>query len=337
MFGLSLVIQCVLAIALFDVQIARAADALPSWKDSATKNSIVSFVERVTTPQGRDFVHPSKRIAVFDNDGTLWAEQPLYFQFVYAIDAIKVLAPQHPQWHNMPAFKAVLSNDQQALAALNDKDIVELLTVSHAGMTTDQFAGTVGSWIRHARHPRFDRKYSQLVYQPMLELLVYLRASGFKTYIVSGGGADFIRVVGEQLYGIPPEQIIGSSGVTKLETNDRGRPVLVKLPQIEFVDDGPGKPSGIHRFIGRRPIFAFGNSDGDLEMLQWTAAGDTANFVGLVHHTDAKREYAYDRESRVGRLDRALEEAKRRQWTIVDMKAEWLDIFPPSRDGVSAR
>jgi phosphoglycolate phosphatase-like HAD superfamily hydrolase len=331
MLRYSLLIECVLAIALLHAEDARSADALPSWNESATKNAIVTFVDRVRT-QGVDFVDPAKRIAVFDNDGTLWPEQPVYFQFAYAIDTIKVLAPQHPQWHNTSPFNVVLAKDQQALAALGEKDILELLTASHAGMTTDQFAGSVRSWMRYARHPRYDRKYSQLVYQPMLELLAYLRANGFKTYIVSGGGVDFIRVISEELYGVPPEQVIGSSGATKFELNERGTPVLVKQTQIEFVNDGAGKPSGIHRFIGRRPIFAFGNSDGDLEMLQWTAAGETASFVGLVHHTDAKREYAYDRESRIGQLDRALKEAERRQWTVVDMKAEWRIVFPPSQD-----
>jgi haloacid dehalogenase-like hydrolase len=242
-----------------------------------------------------------------------------------------VLAPQHPEWQNMPGFKAVLAGDLKALESADQKTLVELITVSHVGMTTDEFAGAVGSWINHARHPRFERKYTQLVYQPMLELLVYLRANSFKTFIVSGGGAEFMRVFAERAYGIPPEQVIGSSGATKFQVTATGQPVLVKQAQIEFVDDGPGKPSGINRVIGRRPIFAFGNSDGDLEMLEWTAGGIGAKFVGLVHHTDQEREYAYDRESRIGRLDKALDAAKSRRWTIVDMKRDWGEIFPPAR------
>jgi hypothetical protein len=261
----------------------------------------------------------------------------MYFQFAYAVDTIKALAPQHPQWHNTTPFNVVLGNDTQKMAALDEKAILELVTVSHAGMTTDAFAGSVRSWMRHARHPRFERRYSELVYQPMLELLAYLRANGFKIFIVSGGGADFIREFSEQLYRIPPEQVIGSLGVTKFEISPTGQPVLVKQAKIQFVDDGPGKPSGIHQTIGRRPIFAFGNSDGDLEMLQWTAAGETATFAGLVHHTDAKREYAYDRDSRVGKLDRALDEANRRQWTIVDMKTAWKVVFPAPRNDAAAR
>jgi phosphoglycolate phosphatase-like HAD superfamily hydrolase len=319
----------VVFIALLHCGAVRSADALPSWHEGATKTAILSFVDRVTRTHSRDFVQPAERIAVFDNDGTLWAEQPMYFQFAYALDIVKVLAPQHPQWHNMHPFNAVLGKDEQALATLDEKDILELLTVSHAGMTTDAFSGSVRSWLRHARHPHFDRRYSELVYQPMLELLTYLRAHGFKTFIVSGGGVDFIRVFAEELYGIPPEQVIGSTGITKFQLSDRDKPVLVKQAQIDFVNDGAGKPSGIHRFIGRRPIFGFGNSDGDLEMLQWTAAGNGLTFVGLIHHTDAKREYAYDRDSHVGRLDRALSEAKRRQWTVVDMKREWRAVFRP--------
>jgi phosphoglycolate phosphatase-like HAD superfamily hydrolase len=306
------------------------ADELPSWRDGPSRKAILEFVSRVTQNGGRDYVEPAKRIAVFDNDGTLWAEQPIYFQFVFAIDSIKSLAPQHPEWHNTQPFKAVLEGDRAALDKMDEKQLVELIAVSHAGMTTDAFAGTVGSWLKHARHPRYKRRYSDLVYQPMLELLRFLRANGFKTFIVSGGGTEFMRVFAEQAYGIPPEQVIGSSGTTRFQMNERGRPVLVKEAKIEFVDDGPGKPSGIQRFIGRRPIVAFGNSDGDQQMLEWTADGEGLKLVGLVRHTDEEREYAYDRQSRVGRLDKALDEARKRGWTIVDMKDEWVTVFPSS-------
>jgi phosphoglycolate phosphatase-like HAD superfamily hydrolase len=313
---------------LLATALARAADALPSWNEGAAKSAIVGFVERVTRQNGNEYVAPAKRIAVFDNDGTLWVEQPVYFQLAFALDSIKVLAPQHPEWHQTAPFKAVLQGDVKALEASGEKGLMELITVSHAGMTTDAFAGSVRSWLQHARHPRYQRKYSDLAYQPMLELLAYLRENGFKTFIVSGGGVDFMRVFAEDVYGIPPEQVVGSSGTTKFQINAMGRPELVKEARVEFVDDGPGKPSGIQRFIGRRPIFAFGNSDGDLQMLQWTAAGGPLTFVGIVHHTDAKREYAYDRPSKIGQLDQALDEARKRAWTVVDMKQDWRTIFP---------
>ncbi len=326
----------VLFLALPPCTTAQTTDALPSWNDGPAKTAIITFVDRVTRAQSRDFVAPDKRIAVFDNDGTLWAEQPLYFQLAYANDVIKVLAPQHPEWHDTHPFAAVLDGKEQALAALSERDIVQLLTVSHAGTTTDAFAANVRSWLETARHPRFERRYDQLVYQPMLELLAYLRAHGFKTFIVSGGGVDFIRAFADKVYGVPPEQIVGSSGTTRFEISPAGTPTLVKQANVDFVDDGPGKPSGIHRFIGRRPIFAFGNSDGDLQMLQWTAGGGDVTFIGLVHHTDAKREYAYDRNARVGRLDKALDEAKRHDWTVVDMKTDWRTVFPPSRSDAPA-
>jgi phosphoglycolate phosphatase-like HAD superfamily hydrolase len=302
---------------------------LPSWNDGAARQAIIAFVDRVTRDGGPDYVAPAERIAVFDNDGTLWAEQPIYFQMAFALDRVKALAPQHPEWKDLQPFKAVLENDTKALAASGEKGILQIMAVSHAGMTTDEFTKVVADWFATARHPRFQRPYNELVYKPMLELLGYLRANGFKTFIVSGGGVEFMRVFADQAYGIPPEQVVGSSGFVKFRMGPDGRPVLMKEARVEFVDDGPGKPVGINRFIGRRPIFAFGNSDGDHQMLQWTAAGNGARFMGLVHHTDAEREWAYDRQSHVGRLDKALDEAK--GWTVVDMKQDWRAIFPPPR------
>jgi phosphoglycolate phosphatase-like HAD superfamily hydrolase len=306
-------------------------DPLPSWNDGAAKRAIIDFIARVTRRGGPAYVGPSQRIAVFDNDGTLWAEQPMYFQFRFALDRVKALAPQHPEWRETQPFKAVLTGDVKALAASSEKGIVALIMATHAGMTTDEFARTVTDWLAAARHPRFDRPYTDLVYQPMLELLADLRAHGFKTFIVSGGGVEFIRAFAERSYGIPPEQVVGSYGMTQFELQPDGKPALVKEAKVGFVDDGPGKPVAINRFIGRRPIFAFGNSDGDLQMLQWTAAGKEPRFMGLVHHTDAEREWAYDRNSQVGRLDKALDEANAKGWTVVDIKRDWKTVFPPKR------
>jgi len=308
---------------------ARAqTDALPSWNDGAVKKSITDFVARVTTPGTADFVPPAERIATFDNDGTLWCEQPFYFQLAFAFDRIKVMAPQHPEWKTTQPFKAILDKDMKALAASGEKGLGQIMTATHAGMTTDDFRQAVLDWTASARHPRFNRPYTDLVYQPMLELLTYLRANGFKTFIVSGGGIEFMRPWVEMVYGIPPEQVVGSSGVVKFEMGANGKPELMKIAKVEFVDDGPGKPVGINRFIGRRPIFAFGNSDGDWQMLQWTAAGSGARFAGIVHHTDADREYAYDRPSKIGQLDKAWDEAKAKGWTVVDMKQDWKTVFP---------
>ncbi len=305
------------------------ADPLPSWNDGPVKQSIVKFVSRVTTQGGVDFVPIAERIAVFDNDGTLWCEQPYYFQLAFALDHIKALAPQHPEWEHQQPFEGVLQGDVKALAAAGEKGLLQILAVTHAGMTTEEFSRIVADWIATARHPRFKRPYIELVYRPMIELLTYLRANDFKTFIVSGGGVDFMRPWTEKVYGISPEQVVGSYGLTKFEMDKNGIPAFRKLPKIEFIDDGPGKPVGINRFIGRRPIFAFGNSDGDQQMLEWTAAGNGVRFMGLVHHTDAIREYAYDRKSRVGKLDKALDEANRRGWTIVDMKHDWRVVFVP--------
>jgi phosphoglycolate phosphatase-like HAD superfamily hydrolase len=303
-------------------------DPLPSWNEGAAKKSIADFVARVTTPGSAQFVPPAERIATFDNDGTLWSEQPVYFQAAFAFDRIKAMAPQHPEWKRQQPFKAVLDRDMQALAASGQRGVLQIMAATHTGMTTEEFTKSVLDWVATARHPRFNRPYTELVYRPMLELLTYLRANGFKTFIVSGGGVEFMRPWVEKVYGIPPEQVVGSSGVVKFQIGKDGKPELMKEAKVEFVDDGPGKPVGINRFIGRRPIFTFGNSDGDRQMLQWTAAGNGARFMGLVHHTDAEREWAYDRTSHVGKLDKALDEATAKGWTIVDMKRDWNVIFP---------
>ncbi|MBK3801139.1 haloacid dehalogenase-like hydrolase [Azospirillum brasilense] len=315
-----------LALAL--VAPARAqTDPLPSWNEGATKTAVVDFVARVTREGGADFVPAEERIATFDNDGTLWSEQPMYFQAAFAMDRLKAMAADHPEWKDRPAFKAVLDGDPAALAALGEKGILQIIAATHSGMTVSTFDRTVRDWIRTAPHPRFDRPYNELVYQPMLELLTYLRANGFKTFIVSGGGVEFMRAWAPDSYGIPPEQIVGSSGKAEFRL-DGDQASLVKLPEIEFIDDGAGKPVGINHVIGRRPVFAAGNSDGDLQMLQWTTLNSGPRFGMIVHHTDDAREWAYDRSSPVGRLDKALEEAPRYSWTVVDMKADWKVVFP---------
>ena len=303
-------------------------DPLPSWNDRSVKKAILDFVGRTTTAGSRDFVPVAERIATFDNDGTLWTEQPVYFQVAFAMDRVKALAPQHPEWKTQEPFKSVLADDRAALAAMGEKGLLEIMAATHAGLTTAEFAGAVNDWLATARHPRFKRPYTDLVYQPMLELLAYMRANQFKTFIVSGGGIEFMRPWTERVYGIPPEQVVGSSGVTKFILQADGVPVLRKEAKVEFIDDGAGKPVGINQFIGRRPVLAFGNSDGDQQMLEWTAAGAGARFMGLVHHTDAVREYAYDRNSPIGQLDKAWDEAVRRKWAIVDMKSDWKVIYP---------
>jgi phosphoglycolate phosphatase-like HAD superfamily hydrolase len=306
---------------------AQPREALPSWNDGPAKKAIEGFVSRVVTAGGPDYVEPAERIAVFDNDGTLWSEQPIYFQLAFALDRVKALASQHPEWTSKEPFASVLKGDLKGALAGGERGLVEILAATHAGMTTEEFDRIVRQWIGTATHPKTGRLYTEMVYQPMLELLSYLRANSFKTFIVSGGGVDFMRVWTEKTYGIPPEQVVGSVGKTKWEMRD-GRPVLIRLADVDFVDDKEGKPSGIHRFIGRRPILAFGNSDGDKQMLEWTAAGAGARFLGLVHHTDGEREFAYDRASAIGRLDAALDEAKARGWTIVSMKDDWRTVFP---------
>ena len=307
--------------------LAQAADPLPSWNDGPTKNSIIDFVTRVTKEGGPDYVAPKDRLATFDNDGTLWIEQPIYNQFAFAVDEVKRQADKHPDWSTTDPFKSVLAGDMKAVAAMGEKGMVEIVAATHSGMTTVDFDQTVKDWLEKAKHPRFKVLYTDLIYQPMLELLSYLRDNGFKTFIVSGGGVEFMRAFADKTYGVPPEQVIGSSGQTQYQMCDAS-PVLVKLPKVLFVDDGPGKPAGINTFIGRQPIFAFGNSDGDKEMLEWTANCKGACFMGLVHHTDAAREYAYDRDSSVGKLDKALDEATAKGWTVVDMKTDWKTIFP---------
>lgn len=310
------------------VAATAVADPLASWTEGPGKRSIIDFVGRVTREGSADYLAPRERIAVFDNDGTLWIEQPMYVQFAFALDRIKTLAPLHPEWRTTAPFKDALNGDSKALLASGPHALLQVVAGAHSGMTTEDFNTIVGSWLATAKHPRFQRPYTSLAYQPMLELLDYLQGQGFKTFIVSGGGVEFMRVFAEQVYDIPPEQTVGSSAATKfVAVGTNGKPALLKEPQIEFINDGPGKPSGINRFIGRRPVLAFGNSDGDLQMLQWTAGGAGASFVALIHHTDAEREYAYDRDSTVGRLDKALDEAQRQQWLVVDMKRDWQRIF----------
>jgi phosphoglycolate phosphatase-like HAD superfamily hydrolase len=327
-------VVALLAIAVSAMAGGRAfaqSDTLPSWNDGAAKKAITDFVARVTKEGGADFVAPAERISTFDNDGTLWCEQPLYFQVAFALDQVKAMAPGHPEWKTQQPFKGLLEKDKQALAASGEKGLLQIITASHTGMTTEDFTKNVRDWMASARHPRFNRPYNSLVYQPMLELLAYLRANGFKTFIVSGGGVEFMRPWVETTYGIPPEQVVGSTGEVRFQIGVDGKPALMKLPKVEFIDDGPGKPAGINRFIGRRPIFAFGNSDGDLQMLQWTTAGSGARFAGIVHHTDADREYAYDRQSKVGKLDKALDAAAGGGWTVVDMKQDWKVVFPEQK------
>jgi phosphoglycolate phosphatase-like HAD superfamily hydrolase len=317
----------VILVSLISLAPARGAEPLPSWNDTASRQAILRFVGRVTAAGSTDFVPVPERIAVFDNDGTLWSEQPVYNQAAFIVDRVKALAPEHPEWTAKDPFASILKGDLKGALASGEQGLVELVTATHSGMTTDEFGATVDQWIRTARHPKTQRLYTEMVYLPMLELLDYLRANGFKTFIVSGGGTDFMRPWVERVYGIPPEQTIGTTADLKFEMQD-GKPRLRKLPTVDHVDDKAGKPVGIHRHIGRRPIAAFGNSDGDLQMLQWTCAGAGARFCLYVHHTDAEREWAYDRESHIGRLDKGLDEAAASGWTVVDMKRDWNRVFP---------
>lgn len=307
-----------------------AQQALPSWNEGKTREAIEAFVQRVTTPGSPDFVPPAERIAVFDNDGTLWSEQPMYVQLAFALDRVKALAPEHPEWKDRAPFNAVLTGDLKALGAAGERGLMELVLATHAGMTADEFDQVVKDWIATAKHPVYQRPYTECVYQPMRELLDYLRAHEFKTFIVSGGGIEFMRPWAEAVYGIPPEQVIGSSVKLKYEVRD-GRPVLLRLPEIDFIDDKAGKPVGIHRQIGRRPILAVGNSDGDYEMLEYTTAGSGPRLGLLVHHTDDQREAAYDRQSHFGRLDKALDAAADRGWTLIDMRQDWKQVFPQKK------
>ena len=302
------------------------AEMLPSWNKSDARQAIIQFVEKVTLEDGPDYVSPDERIAVFDNDGTLWSEQPVYFQLQFAIDRVHQLAPEHPEWKTQQPFKSVLDNDMEAVMVSGEKGLLEIVMATHAGMTTVEFEQVVSDWLAKNKHPRFNKPYTEMVYQPMLELLDFLRANGFKTYIVSGGGIEFMRPWTQSVYGIPSEQVIGSSIKVLYKLRD-GVPVLERLPEIDFIDDKAGKPVGIHKFIGRRPIAAFGNSDGDLQMLQWIDGGDGQRLMMIVHHTDEKREWSYDKESHIGRLDKALEQAGKNGWSVVDMKRDWKRIY----------
>jgi phosphoglycolate phosphatase-like HAD superfamily hydrolase len=304
-----------------------SSSALASWNDSASKNAIIAFVERVTRQGSPDFVPEAERVATFDNDGTLWAEQPMYFQLLFALDRVKTLAPEHPEWKEQEPFASLLKGDVKSALAGGDRAVLAIAIATHSGMTTDEFDRIARDWIIAAKHPMTGRLYTEMIYQPMLELIAYLRAAGFKIFIVSGGGIDFMRLWTEKVYGIPPENVVGSSGKTTFEMRD-GQPVLLRPAEIDFVDDGPGKPVAIRHHIGRRPIAAFGNSDGDLQMLQYTMVGIGARFALIVHHTDAEREWAYDRNSPFGKLDKAIDEAQAKGWTVVDMKNDWKTVFP---------
>jgi len=309
---------------------AQSVDPLPSWNNGKAKESIIEFVVKVTKKDSPDFVPPNERIATFDNDGTLWAEQPMYFQLLFALDRVKALAPQHPEWKEKEPFASLLKGDVKGALAGGEDAMLDIVMTTHAGMTSEEFEKLVKDWIAIAKHPKTARPYTQMVYQPMLEVLDYLRGQGFKTFIVSGGGIEFMRPWVEKVYGIPPEQVVGSSIKTRFEIRN-GNPILVRLSELNFIDDKEGKPIGINSRIGRRPIAAFGNSDGDLQMLQWTTAGKGARFALFVHHTDAEREWAYDRNSSIGRLDKGLDEAQANGWTVVDMKKDWKVIYPPAK------
>ncbi len=323
-------IVTIVAVLIAPFVFAADPEPLPSWNDTGPKQAIVQFVGKVTKEGSPDFVPVAERIAVFDNDGTLWAEQPLYFQALFAFDRVKQLAAQHPQWKTTEPFASVLRGDMKGALAGGEHALLEMVMATHTGMTTEEFDRIVKEWITTARHPTTGRLYTDMVYQPMLELLAYLRANGFKTYIVSGGGIEFMRPWVERVYGVPPEQVVGSSIKTRYELREGG-PVLARLPELNFIDDKEGKPVGIQQHIGRRPTMAFGNSDGDFQMLEWTMAGTGPRFALIVHHTDAVREYAYDRESPVGKLARGLEEGPKRGWTIVSMKDDWKQVYPGTK------
>ncbi|NWE23564.1 HAD family phosphatase [Pseudomonas sp. P7548] len=306
---------------------ALAADPLPSWNDGLSKKQIVDFVQAVTVEGSKDYVKPAERIAVFDNDGTLWTEQPAYFEVLFAFDEIKRLAPQHPDWATTQPFQAVLEGDHQALAATGMQGLLKIIGATHTGISTEAFIDNAKAWLKQARHPKTGKPFDQMIYQPMLEMLDYLRSQQFKTYIVSGGDTAFMRAFAEVVYGVPPEQVIGTNFVTQYQLKD-GNPQILRTAKLAHNDDGPGKPESIDAIIGRRPLLAFGNSDGDLQMLQWTAAGSGKRLMGLVHHTDAQREWAYDRNSQVGRLDKALDLARANGWIVVDMASDWRRIYP---------
>jgi phosphoglycolate phosphatase-like HAD superfamily hydrolase len=317
-----------LAVVLAGHTTTQAQDPLPSWNDGKAKQSIVEFVAKVTKEGSPGFVPPNERIATFDNDGTLWAEQPMYFQLLFALDRAKALAPQHPEWKTKEPFASLLKGDPKGVLAGGEKAIFQLIVATHTGMSTEEFEQIVTDWIATAKHPKTGRLLTEMIYQPMVELLAYLRANGFKTFIVSGGGIEFMRPWTEKIYGVPPEQVVGSSVKTQYEMREKNKPVLMRLPEMNFIDDKTGKPVGINEHIGRRPIAAFGNSDGDQQMLEWTTAGNGARFALIVHHDDAGREWAYDRKSQIGTLDKAWDEAIAKGWTVVSMKDDWKQIFP---------
>ena len=304
-----------------------AADPLPSWNDGPAKKAITAFVTKTTTDGSAEFVPPSERIATFDNDGTLWSEQPMYFQAFFIFDRIKQLAPTHPEWKDREPFASVLKGDLKSALAGGERALLEMAMATHAGTTTEEFEKIVSDWANTAKHPKSGKYFTDMVYQPMLEVLDYLRANGFKTFIVSGGGIEFMRPWTEKIYGIPPEQVIGSSIKTKFEIRD-GKPVLARLPELNFIDDKEGKPVAIQQHIGRQPIIAFGNSDGDFQMLEWTTAGTGARLALIVHHDDAQREFAYDHGSHIGKLEKGLDEAPQRGWTVISMKNDWKNIYP---------
>lgn len=316
---------CILAMAAA-IGPAWAQD-LPSWNEGPVKDAIIDFVTAATTEGGPGWVEPEDRIATFDNDGTLWTEHPVYFQFMFVSDRIRHLAPRHPEWKLQPPFKGILEGDTKAVAASGEHGVTELMAVTHAWMTAEAFEEIVSDWISTARHPRFDRPYDSLIYQPMVELMDYLRDNGFQTWIVSGGGADFMRPWADDAYGIPPQQIIGSQIAEDYQIIE-GKPQFMRKPQVFFVDDGPGKPVGIHRHIGKRPVMAFGNSDGDYQMLEYTTSGDGPSLAMIVHHTDGDREYAYDRDTHIGRLDKAMTDAPAKGWHLIDMARDWSTIYP---------
>jgi phosphoserine phosphatase len=306
---------------------ATPVDPLPSWNQGAAKTALLDFVGRTTKEGHPDFVSPAERIAVFDNDGTLWAEQPMYVQFAFALDRVKALAPKHPEWKTKPPFKGALEGDLGAVLASGESGLMQIIGATHAGTTTDEFGAIVSNWIASARHPGTRRRYTEMVYEPMLDVLKYLRSNGYKTFVVSGGGIEFMRPWVERVYGIPPEQVVGSRIKTKYEVR-QGVPALLRLPEVDFIDDKAGKPVAIHQAVGRRPTIAFGNSDGDFEMLEWTTSARSPRLGVIVHHTDGEREWAYDRESPIGRLVRGLDEGPERGWVIVDMKNDWKVIYP---------
>ena len=308
-------------------KISIQADPLPSWNEGATKTAIISYMNDVTNAESGNFINIPDRIAVFDNDGNLWSEQPAYFQLFFAIDRVKALASEHPEWKTTQPFKAVLENDMEELVKQGEHGLIQLVMATHAGNTTVEFDSYVKDWVKTAKHPTKNVGFDKLVYQPMLELLQYLRANDFKTYIVSGGGVDFMRAFVTEIYGIPAEQIIGSRIKTQFDYNN-GDPKIIRIAELDFIDDKEGKPLNIQKIIGKKPVFASGNSDGDLAMMQWTASNKLKSLMLYVHHTDSVREWAYDRESHIGRLDKGLDQANNDGWTVIDMEKDWKVIYP---------